>query len=201
MATQLVDLSPLAVVWLTWSMTRRSRFGVGSLSRKREKTHMKQRCSILGLVAITCFITITTLISGDGNAQTSLDPAMATLIAKTQKLGAPKLEGNDLYFGTTKVDNSLVDAVTKEHGAAATLFVKSGVEYVRVATTLMKEDGSSAVGTPLEATSPALAKLNAGEPYYARNVIVFGKLYLVGYEPIKDTSGATIGAYFVGKQQ
>ena len=162
---------------------------------------MKQRCSILGLVAITCFITITTLISGDGNAQTSLDPAMATLIAKTQKLGAPKLEGNDLYFGTTKVDDSLVDAVTKEHGAAATLFVKSGVEYVRVATTLMKEDGSSAVGTPLEATSPALAKLNAGEPYYARNVIVFGKLYLVGYEPIKDTSGATIGAYFVGKQQ
>jgi Cache 3/Cache 2 fusion domain len=162
---------------------------------------LKQRRSILGMVAITCFITIATLTSGVGNAQTSLDPAMATLMAKTQKLGVPKLEGNDLYFGTTKVDNSLVDAVTKEHGAAATLFVKSGGEYVRVATTLMKEDGSRAVGTLLEATSPALAKLNAGEAYYGRNVPFFGKLYLVGYEPIKDTSGAIIGAYFVGKQQ
>src|SRR5262245_1193314 len=127
---------------------------------------MKQRRYILSIVAMTCFITFTTLISGGGSAQTSLDPAMATLIAETQKLGAPKLEGNDLYFGTTKVDNSLVDAVTKAHGAAATLFVKSGSEYVRVATTLTKEDGSSAVGTPLEAASSALAKLNAGEAYY-----------------------------------
>jgi len=161
---------------------------------------MKQRRSILSIVALSCFIA-TTLTSGPGSAQTSLDAAMTTLITKTQKLGAPKLEGRDLYFGTTKVDNSLVDSVAKEHGGAATLFVKSGGEYLRCATTLKKEDGSDALGTVLDATSPAFAKLNAGEAYYERNVTVFGKLYVVGYEPIKEASGAIIGAYSVGRQQ
>jgi hypothetical protein len=162
---------------------------------------MKQRRFILSIIAISCFIATTALISGLGSAQTSLDAAMTTLITNTQKLGTPKLEGRNLYFGTTKVDNSLVDAVAKEHGGAATLFVKSGGEYVRSATTLKKEDGSDAVGTVLEATSPAIGKLNAGEAYYGRNVTVFGKLYVVGYEPIKDPSGVIIGAYFVGRQQ
>ena len=54
---------------------------------------------------------------------------------------------------------------------------------MRVATTVKKEDGSSAVGTPLAANSPALAKLNNGEPYYG-DATVFGKAYDAGYEPI-----------------
>jgi Cache 3/Cache 2 fusion domain len=167
----------------------------------RRKDGMKQRRYILSIVAITCFIATTTLHFGLGRAQTSLDPAMANLITTTQKLGAPKVEGRDLYFGTTKADNSLVDAVAKAHGGAATLFVKSGGEYLRCATTLKKEDGSNAIGTTLDATSPALARLNAGEGYYERNVTVFGKPYVVGYEPIKDASGAIIGAYSVARQQ
>ena len=79
----------------------------------------------------------------------------------------------------------------------ASLFVKKGDQYVRVATTVKKEDRSSAVGTVLDANSPALAKLNHGEPYYG-DATVFGKTYDAGYEPIKDASGAVIGAYFVG---
>jgi Cache 3/Cache 2 fusion domain len=123
----------------------------------------------------------------------------------TEKLGAPKVEGKDLYFGTTKMDVAggtvIVDAIAKEHGGAATLFVKSGDEYVRVATTTVKkEDGSSAVGTALEATSPAVARLNKGEAYYG-DATVFGKAYVAGYEPIKDASGAVIDAYFVGQQK
>jgi Cache 3/Cache 2 fusion domain len=153
------------------------------------------------MVAICCFIATATLISSLGTAQTDkVEAGMAALVTNTQKLGAPKLDGKDLYFGTTKVDNSIVDAVAKEHGGAATVFVKSGDEYVRVATTLKNEDGSSAVGTALAATSPAVAKLNKGEALYGRNVIVFGKPYVALYEPIKDASGAVIGAYFVGQQ-
>ena len=41
----------------------------------------------------------------------------------------------------------------KAHGGLATLFVKSGELYVRVATTVKKEDGTSAVGTALDANS------------------------------------------------
>jgi len=125
---------------------------------------------------------------------------MAALKAKTEKLGAPKVEGKDLYFGKTKADNSVVDAIAKEHGGAATVFVKAGNGYVRVATTLKKEDGSSAVGTALDATSPAVAKISGGEAYYG-DATIFGKPYVTGYEPIKDASGAVIGAYFVGQQK
>ena len=69
-----------------------------------------------------------------------------------------------------------------------------------MATTVKKEDGSNAVGTALDANSPAIAKLNSGEPYYG-DATVFGKTYDAGYEPIKDASGAVIGAYFVGYEK
>ncbi len=80
----------------------------------------------------------------------------------------------------------------------ATIFVKAGNEYKRVATTVKKEDGSSAAGTPLDPKSAAIARLNNGEAYYG-DATVFGKSYDAGYEPIKDASGAVIGAYFVGQ--
>jgi methyl-accepting chemotaxis protein len=103
-------------------------------------------------------------------------------------------------FGTTKMNNDVVDAVAKDHGAAAMLFVKSEDKYVRVATTLKKEDGSSAVGTSLDATSPAVAKINKGESSYV-DATIFGKSYVTGYEPINDASGVVIGAHFVGQQK
>jgi methyl-accepting chemotaxis protein len=85
----------------------------------------------------------------------------------------------------------------KKHGGVVTLFVKSGDQYVRVATTVKKEDGTSAVETAMDANSPAIAKLNKGEAYYG-DATIFGKTYAAGYEPIKDASDAVIGACFVG---
>ena len=88
---------------------------------------MKRRSLILAILAIGCLVATATLTPGLSTAQTdNVKAAMADLKAKTEKLGVPKVEGKDLYFGTTKVDNSVVDAVAKEHGGVATLFVKSG---------------------------------------------------------------------------
>ena len=160
---------------------------------------MKRRSVILAILATGFFIAIATLMPDLATAQTDkVKAAMADLKARTEKLGAAKLEGKDLYFGTTKADNSIVDAVAKDPGGAATIFVKAGDEYVRVATTVKKEDGSSAVGTALDGTNPAVAKLNNGETYYG-DATVFGKAYVAVYEPVKDASGAVIGAYFVGQ--
>jgi Cache 3/Cache 2 fusion domain len=134
---------------------------------------------------------------------------METLKAMIAKLGAPKLEGKDavggkdaptLYFGTTKINNNfdIVDAVGKEDskGITATLFVKSGDEYIRVSTSVPKPDGSGrAIGTVL--AGPALESIKAGKAYYGE-VPILGTPYITGYEPIKDSSGAEIGIYYVG---
>jgi hypothetical protein len=147
------------------------------------------------VLTLTCFII---LIPSLGTAQIDkVKTSMEALKAETGKLGAPKVQGSDLYFGNTKVSTDVVDAVVKKQGGVATLFVKSGDQYVRVATTVKKEDGTSAVGTALDPKSAAIARLNNGEAYYG-DATVFGKTYDAGYEPIKDATGAVIGAYFVG---
>ena len=153
------------------------------------------------------------LMPSPGNAQdTRVTKSMAVLKDKTAKLGAPKIEGAEavggkeapaLYFGTTKMNNNfaVVDEVANEGGSGmtATLFVKGGDEYIRVATNVPSPDGSGrAVGTVL--AGPALESIKEGKAYYGKAPIL-GTPYITGYEPIKDASGATIGIYYVGYSQ
>ena len=165
----------------------------------------------VGILAAGYFVATFILMPSVGHAQA--DPrvakSMETLKAMTAKLGAPKLEGKEavggkdapsLYFGTTKINNSfdIVDAVGKEDGKGmtATLFVKGGDEYIRVSTSVLKPDGSGrAIGTVL--AGPALELIKAGKSYYGE-VPILGTPYITGYEPIKDSSGAEIGIYYVG---
>jgi len=150
------------------------------------------------------------LMPGVGNAQDArVAKSMAALKDQTTKLGAPKIDGNDavggrdapaLYFGSTKMNNnfSVVDAVAVEggRGMAATLFVKSGDDYIRVATNVSaRMGGGRGLGTIL--TGAPLESIKAGNAYYGK-APVLGTPYISGYEPIKDESGAIIGIYFVG---
>jgi hypothetical protein len=153
------------------------------------------RINLLAWLLGVCMVALTPSVGAPQTPQVQTE--MTALQAKTAKLGTPKLQGNDLYFGDTKATSDLADAVVKSNGGVATLFVKAGDQFVRAATTVKKEDGSSAA---LAADSPALVKLNNGEPYYG-DATVFGKKYDAGYEPIKDASGAVIGAYFVGQNK
>jgi hypothetical protein len=144
-----------------------------------------------------------------GQAQMDqVKPSMAALKAKAAQLGTPKINGSDavggkdvaaLYFGTTKMNNyfEVVDEVVKEHGGTATLFVKSGNDYVRVATNVKKDDGSRAVGTVLDPNGPVFPMIQKGEAYYG-DATILGKPYVTGYEPIRDASGNVIGIYYVG---
>jgi Cache 3/Cache 2 fusion domain len=78
----------------------------------------------------------------------------------------------------------------------STLFAKGGDEYTRVSTSVPKLDGSGrAVGTVL--AGPALESIKGGKAYYGE-VAILGTPYITGYEPIKDSSGAQIGVYYVG---
>jgi cache 3/cache 2 fusion protein len=116
---------------------------------------MHRNSFIACILTLACFFV---LIPSLGTAQSDkVKTSMAALEAAATKLGAPSIQGSDLYFGKAKASADLVDAVTKAQG---------GVASLRVATTVKKEDGTSAVGTPLDPNSPAIAKLNNGEAYY-----------------------------------
>jgi len=172
---------------------------------------MNRKNFVIGILAAVCCIATCVVVPGAGHAQADprIAKSMESLKAMTAKLGAPKLDGKEavdgkeaaaLYFGTTKVNNNfdLVDAVGKEDGKGmtATLFAKSGDEYIRVSTSVPKPDGSGrAVGTLL--AGPALETIKAGKAH-SGEVAILGTPYITGYEPIKDSSGAQIGVYYVG---
>jgi hypothetical protein len=164
---------------------------------------------IVSILGAGCFVAADTLMPSVSAAQMDkVNASLADLKAKTAKLGAPKIEGTDpvagknvpaLYFGTTKINNffDVVDDVVKENGGTATLFVKAGDEYVRVATNVKKADGSRAIGTILDPKGPAIAMIKKGEAYYG-DATILGKPYVTAYDPIRDASGNVIGIYYVG---
>jgi hypothetical protein len=134
--------------------------------------------------------------------------AMQLLKSKAATMGAPIVNGEEavagknvpaLHFGATKMNNNsvLVDEVQKEAGGTATLFVRNGDEFVRVATNVKKDDGSRAIGTILDPKGKAIAAIAKGESYFGEADIL-GKPYVAGYEPIRDATGNVIGVYYVG---
>ena len=172
---------------------------------------MNRKNFLVGILVAGCFIATCTVMPSIGRAQADprITKSMESLKAMTAKLGVPKLEGKEavggkdapaLYFGMSKINNNfdIVDAVAKEDGKGmtATLFAKDGDEYIRVSTSVPKPDGSGrAVGTVLAGL--ALESIKAGNAYYGQ-VPILGTPYITGYEPIRDSSGAQIGVYYVG---
>ena len=109
-------------------------------------------------------------------------------------ISVPLLKGGD---SDLHENNTLVDDFLTRTGAIATLFVRSGDDFVRVATSLRKENGDRAIGTKLDKASPAFAPALKGETYRGL-ALLFGKRYITQYQPVKDSSGNTIAILFVG---
>ena len=165
--------------------------------------------AVIGVFTIGCMIVSAILLPSVGHAQDpKVKTAMEILKSKAEKLGPPKIEGADtvagkqvpaIYFGSIKQNNdfALVDDVVKEAGGTATIFVRSGDEFVRVATNVKKDDGSRAIGTILDPKGKAIEALKKNEAFYG-DVDILGKAYTTGYEPIRDPAKNVIGIYYVG---
>ncbi|GCB05372.1 methyl-accepting chemotaxis protein [Ralstonia sp. SET104] len=82
-------------------------------------------------------------------------------------------------------------------GTIATVFARTGDDFVRVTTSLKKENGERAIGTLLDRAHPSYKALMAGEPFRGL-AWLFGVPYMSKYEPVRDTSGKVIGALYVG---
>jgi len=101
-------------------------------------------------------------------------------------------------FGTSLKDNfTAVDKFNQFTGGVATVFSRKGDDFVRLTTSLKKENGERALGTLLGKAHPAFAGLMQDKPYIGRAVL-FGKPYMTRYEPIHDAAGQVVGALFIG---
>jgi hypothetical protein len=177
---------------------------------QREAKIMILKHVVIGIFATALIIATSILLPSIASAQTDpkITKAMELLKSKAQGLGTPKVEGTDvvagktvpaLFFGATKMNNNfvLVDDTVKEVGGTATFFVKSGDEYVRVATNVKKDDGSRAVGTILDPAGKAIVAIKKNEAFYGE-VTILDKPYVAGYEPIRDAAKNVIGVFYVG---
>jgi methyl-accepting chemotaxis protein len=94
-------------------------------------------------------------------------------------------------------DFDTIDRFSKMTGAVATVFARSGDDFIRITTSLKKQDGSRAIGTTLGKNHPGYGLIMAGESYLGR-ANLFGRDYSTKYVPIKGIDGQVIGILFVG---
>lgn len=156
-------------------------------------------------LAAACALSLVTL-----GAQAQANDPKATITeleARLGKIGAPRVEGTDkagdkavpgLYFGPRKLNGNYdaVDDVKKKTGATATVFVKDGSDFVRVSTNVLTPEGKRGVGTAL-AKAKAYDAVSKGQEFCG-DVDVLGTAFNACYHPIKDATGAVIGATYVG---
>ncbi|HSH72480.1 MAG TPA: diguanylate cyclase [Methylophilaceae bacterium] len=134
--------------------------------------------------------------------------SMRLLRREADAIGSPNIQGTttlngkvipNLYLGKTPQTNSveLVDRVTSIVDGTATLFVKSGDDYIRIATNIKKPHRERATGTELDPDGKAIKAIHSGGAFYGV-VDILGNPYITGYEPMYDESGEIIGLWYVG---
>ena len=95
------------------------------------------------------------------------------------------------------LDFTIPDRFSSEHGVGATIFVKRGDDFIRISTSVKKENGERAVGTMLDRSHAGYRDLLAGRPYVGFAQL-FGQQYMTQYDPIKDAQGRVIAVLYVG---
>jgi methyl-accepting chemotaxis protein len=148
-------------------------------------------------VAASTWWTISTLEAEQHKAaQRSLEVNLGVLKDQVQRHGTTiRVEGDRMIVGETALNgrNEIVDAVKEIAGGVATLFLGD----LRIATNVVRPDGTRGVGTRL-APGPAFdASITRGQTYRGENDIL-GRRHLTIYEPIRDAAGRQIGLWFVG---
>jgi len=116
-----------------------------------------------------------------------------------QMIAVGSVQAPGLYLGNELLNNNFteVDAFKQMSAGVATLFVRSGEDFVRVSTSLTKQDGSRAIGTLLDHQHPAYQHLLAGQAYVGR-ALLFDRSYMTQYTPVRDADGKVIAVLFVG---
>jgi len=180
---------------------------LGFLYALIEETSLQQKqindTATLQVQELSHVLTATESAVGD-----QVKAAMTLLKQRANALGPPREEGHvdvgvltvpNIYFGKTPQANhqDLVNDVTKVMGGTATIFVKSGNRFIRIATNVESSKGVRGTGTFLDPEGKAIKALKSGKAFYGV-VDILGSPYITGYETMRDSHGEIIGAWYVG---
>ena len=121
---------------------------------------------------------------------------------RLEKQGTIKVGAHDAPIMTSdgeilNLNYNQVDLFEKMTGGVATVFVRMGDDFLRITTSLKKENGERAVGTLLGTQHPGYAQITQGKPYIGRATL-FGREYMTRYSPILDAGKNVTGILFVG---
>jgi methyl-accepting chemotaxis protein len=116
-----------------------------------------------------------------------------------QSIAVGSVQTPTLQLGDEVLNNNFteVDAFRQMTAGVATVFVRSGDDFVRISTSLTKQDGSRAIGTLLDHKHPAYQRLLTGQNYIGRAVL-FDRSYMTQYTPVSNAQGQVIAVLFVG---
>ncbi|MGM3174662.1 methyl-accepting chemotaxis protein [Dickeya lacustris] len=107
---------------------------------------------------------------------------------------APTLRSGETVLN---MNTAVTDDFLSRTGAISTIFVRDGDDFVRITTSLKKEDGARAIGTKLDRTSPAFAAITENK-VFSGLAVLFGKQYITQYKPVTGSGGNVIAILFVG---
>ena len=99
------------------------------------------------------------------NLPGNLELDTATVQIKEIATPVLKLDGRPLNLNFQTVDH-----FTAMTGSVATIFAKTGDDFVRISTSLKNDRGERVVGTLLDRTHPAYAQVRAGKRYVGQAV-------------------------------
>ena len=170
------------------------------------RSSISKRLALAGTLIVAAAVAASVLISIRIAESEMREQAKSSLVVGVNLLrdllesqGAPRLDGDKLYFGNTLINGNFaaVDKVKTLVGSTATVFMGD----LRIATNVQKPDGTRAVGTKL-AAGPAYDAVLKDRTRYSGTADILGTPYFTIYEPIVQPSdNRVIGVLYVGIKQ
>jgi hypothetical protein len=192
----------LPVAGITLLLISLSAIGFSIWAMQQEQSVVRQQVADNVTSIQGVFVTTAALMQDRTRASMALLEEQIRVRGGAEK-GAPVSVGgktvSDILIGGKGQagDFAIVDYVTRLNKGTATIFSKDGDRFVRIATNVMKDDGTRAVGTELNNTTQAYAELRSQRAFYGV-VDILGNPYFTAYEPLLGKNGESIGIAYVG---
>lgn len=166
--------------------------------RIRTKATLWGALSVVTSIAVVSTVSLVLIRSElTRQAHAYQDAKMRVFHELLSQKGEAKVVDGKLTFGSYVANNNfdIVDKLSSMTGGTATIFQGE----TRVSTSVLKDDGTRAVGTPLVGVAKDIV-INRGQTYRGEADIL-GTKYFTAYDPLIDAEGRTFGVLYVGVKQ